>query len=740
MSVLPPGRSRAALALLLAPCLLGALAAAPAPASGQSPADRRVVELEFSGNRAFSDGRLADAIVTEETRCRSFVLAPFCWLTDWGFAHDRAYLEEGTLPADLLRLRVFYRRRGYRDVTVDTVVDRLNGEARVGFRIEEGPPTVLDSLAVEGFEGLLSPGEVRSDFPLRPGDPFDLVELSRGKEALADRLRNRGYVDAAVLDRYFVPADSRRVDLVLEARPGPRARIGRIEVRGGGSLGEGVIRQHLTFAPGQIYRQNRILESQRLLFQQEAVRFASISTARAPESDTLVDVTVEVTPAQARSVRTGVGVTTTDCFQTEASITHRNFLGGGRRLRLSGGLSNLFAGRLAETFPCSGVSPDPVFHDVNFSLRADLRQPAFLSERNTLEASLFLERETVPDLFVRNSRGGELTLTRRLRPRMPLSVSYRPELTSFDERSADVFFCVNFGFCQPGDIQALTDPRWLSPLSVGWSHDRTNAAFSPTSGYYVDLNLEWADRVTGSDYQYLRFDVNAADFEELAPGLVLAVRFRAGLVEGLGGQPFDDPAGGETVIHPRKRFFVGGAQSVRGFGQNLLGPSVLVLESARCREDFGADREALARCAQALGDSVLDPAGVFRERPIGGDAAFEANFELRARLGGPWSLVGFVDVGQVWVDIGNIQAPLAAPGAGIRYSSPVGPVRLDVGYDPTSADRLPVVAEITEGERRGELLELDELVRYDVHTYDGPSGLTEFVRRLQLHVSIGQAF
>lgn len=734
-----PGRWRAAALTALAVALT-ALAAAPARAPAQSAADREVVKRAFEGNQAFSDGRLAEAIVTGETSCRTFVLAPFCWLTDWGFAHERAYLDEGAVPSDLLRLRIFYRRRGYREVAVDTTIERLDGTARVRFDIDEGPPIRLDSLGFEGLEGILDPAEARSSFPLQPGDPFDLVALDRGKEALADRLRNRGYVDAAVLDRYFVPAGSRRVELTLDVHPGPRARVGRVDIQGGEELGEGVIRQRLSFEPGELYRQRRILESQRELFRLDAIRFASINTSRPAGSDTLVDVTVDVTPAQTRTVRAGVGATTTDCFQTEAGFTHRSFLGGGRRLQLTGSLSNLFAGSLAETFPCSGVSDDPVFQDVNFQLQADLRQPGFLSDRNTLDAGLFLERETVPDLFVRDSRGGEVTLSRRVRPRMQVSFTYRPELTGFDERSADVFFCVNFSFCQPDDIEALTDPRWLSPVRLTWSNDRTNSTFSPTSGYYVDLNLEWADGATGSDYQYTRLDVNAANFEQLTPGLVLAVRFRTGLVETLGGQPFDDPTGEETVIHPRKRFFVGGAQSVRAFGQNLLGPTVLVLESDRCREDFGLDQGALAACVRALSDSTLDPDDVFSERPVGGDATFEASFELRKRLTDRWTVVAFVDVGQVWSDIGRLTPPLAAPGAGIRFTSPVGPLRLDVGYDPTTADRLPVLAEITSGEREGELLELDESVRFDPNGFDDPSTLTEFVRRLQVHISIGEAF
>ena len=722
---------------VLTVCLaLTALSAAPL--RSQVGLEREVVTLEFDGNQAFTDDRLANAIVLDQTRCKTFALAPFCWLTDWGLVHNRAYLDEAVLPADLLRLRLFYRRRGYRAVAIDTAVERLDGEVRVRFEIDEGPPTVLDTLVLTGTEGILPPASVRATFPLQPGQPFDLVELSRGKEALADRLRNRGYPRAAVLDEYFIPRDSRSVELTLDVRPGPRARFGEVRVGTGGGLGEGVVRKILSFEPGQLYRQERVLQSQRDLYQLEAVRFANIETDVGEDPDTLVDVSVNVTPAEPRTVRAGVGVTTTDCVQTEARFTHRNFLGGARRLQVTGRLSNLLAEQLGETFPCTGVGRDRVFQQLGFTARADFREPFFLSSGNSLEASLFLERESVPDIFVRESRGGEVSLTRRLRPRMPLTVGYRPELTSFDEQSADVFFCVNFGFCQPDDIRALTESRWLSPLTAAWSYDRTNAAFSPTSGYYVDVSGEWADRVTGSDYQYVRFNLEAADFEEIADGVVLAVRFRTGFVEALGGQPFGDPLAEEddVVVHPRKRFFVGGSQSVRGFEQNLLGPTVLLFQASECPDRFGTTRDELAACALELAARPTDPNDVFDERPVGGDAAFEANIELRLDVAGPWTVVGFVDVGQVWVDIGDLQAPVASPGAGVRFESPVGPLRLDVGYDPTSPDRLPAVAELA----NQEIVELPLAVPFDPFTYDGRTGFTEFWRRLQLNISIGEAF
>lgn len=722
-------------------CLLLACATTvgpPAPLRGQVGLEREVTSLEFSGNRAFSDDRLASAIVLDETSCKTFAFAPFCWLTDWGLFHSRAYLDESVLPADLLRLRLFYRRRGYRAVAVDTAVERLDGEVRVRFEIDEGPPTVLDTLVLAGLEGTLAPASVRERFPLEPGEPFDLVELSAAKEEIADRLRNRGYPRAAVLDEYFIPRGSRSVELTLDVRPGPLSRFGDVRVEGAGAVGEEVVRQVLSFRSGQLYRQERVLQSQRDLYRLEAIRFANVQTSPSEAADTLVDVTVSVTPAPPRTVRTGVGVTTTDCVQTEARFTHRNFLGGARSLRVTGRLSNLLADQLGESFPCTGVGRDPVFRELGYTLRADFREPFFLSSGNSLEASLFLERESVPDIFVRQSRGGELAVTRRLRPRMPVSIGFRPELTSFDEQSADVFFCVNFGFCQPDDIDALTRSRWLAPLRASWSYDRTDAAFSPTAGYYLDVNTEWADRVTGSDYQYVRFNIEAADFEELAEGLVLAVRIRTGFVEALGGQPFGDPdpAEGGVVVHPRKRFFVGGAQSVRGFEQNLLGPTVLLFQAADCPDSFGTSREELTECALELASRPTDPNDVFDERPVGGDAAFEGNIELRAHVSGPWTVVGFVDVGQVWVDIGQLEAPVASPGAGVRFESPVGPLRVDVGYDPTSPDRLPAVAELPSQE----IVELRRAVPFDQFTYDGRTGFREFWRRLHLNISIGEAF
>lgn len=732
----PPWAGRARRSCRSALLVLLLLLGLPAAATGQAR-DREVVALEFFGNEAFADGELASAIATRASRCRSpvFQILLLCPLTNWSLVEEQAFLDEDQLPSDLLRLRVFYRRRGYRDVSVDTVVERLNGTVRVGFRIDEGRPTLIDTLRLEGLEGLegaVDAERLRDEIGIGEGDPFDRVQLESAKALIRSRLVNRGFVNAVVLEETTLPTgEGARV--TLQVRPGPRARIGEVVIRGTEEVDEEVVRRSLTLQEGDYFNQERLEESQRALFNLGALRFASIERAGEP-GDSIVTLLVQVTEAEMRTIRVGTGISTVRCAQTEANLTHRNLFGGARRFELTGRLANIFAQEIGDQFPCSDVGRGDEFRKLNYLGQAEFRQPHFLSSANDLTTRVFLERETFPDIFVRTSRGGEVAVSRRLRARMPATLAYRPELTSFDESSADVFFCVNFGFCQPEDIAVLEDPRWLAPLTLSWRYDRTDGALSPTGGYYATAEVEGAGVLTGSHYDYLRLVLEVADFEPLSSDLVLAGRIRAGAVEPT-GPVFDLTDPEDEVVHPRKRFFAGGAQSVRGFSQNLLGPSVLVLEAAEVLEEGGlCEGQTLEQCAENVAGEAP---GVFDQRPTGGNAAFEMSVELRQDLGATWSAVGFVDLGQVWEDLGRIRAPVLTPGLGLRYSSPVGPLRLDLAYNPGGPSRLPVVVQLP---RSGELIRLDEPVRFEPFTFDDPGFLSETWRRLQLHLSIGQAF
>lgn len=705
------------------------VAMGPSGAAAQSFADPEVTAISFEGNTAFPDKDLRNAILTSATHCRTFLFyfpIPLCPLTDWGVAHIREYLDEGELPRDVLRLRLYYRQRGFRAATVDTSVVRRDDQVRIQFDISEGEPTLVRTLDVVGAESLLDSATIASDLTLAVGDRLDLVVLGEGERRLAERLRKEGYVGGQVLREYFIPADSRVADLVLRVEPGARVRIGDVTIVGAGPVGDDVIRELLRFEPGQWFSEDRIVESQRSLYSLEALRWANISSERRAETDTLIDIRVEVAPAPKRSLQTGAGLQTDQCVQAQAQLTYRNFLGDARILRFTGRVSNLFASQLQGQFPCTDVSPIEVYQQLDYLLEAGFEQPVFSDGRNNLRASVFAERETVPDLYVRNAVGGQLWFSRRLQGNMQLTFGYLPALTSFDEASADIYFCVSFGVCDPVDIGVLTQANWLSPLTVLWTFDRTDDPFGATRGWYLATELEQAGNLTLSDYHYTRGAIDGAYFHRVTPSVVGGLHLRTGALFPYYGNLFDrEESTGDPVVHPQKRFFAGGPQSVRGFGTNLLGPTVLVLDDEDCQgyADF-------QQCADGV------PPTTFSQRPLGGNAVFEGSVEARFLVNRHWTLAAFVDFGQVWEKVDDRPPIVATPGAGVRYRSPVGPLRLDIGYNPTGTTLKPVVVVLDDGS----IVEVEGRVEYNPFTWDDPSLVTEVWRRMQLQFSIGEAF
>lgn len=711
--------------LLLATAVTSLVGARTAPA--QEAAELEVVEIAFEGNDQLPSADLETAILTRATTCRSFLFyfpLPLCPLTDIGFAHQRQYLEEGELPLDRLRLQLYYRQRGYRQAEVDTLIERSERTARIRFIIDEHDPTLIRSLRFEGADSLVAPERQRELVGMREGDPLDLAALALGEGRLTEELRNRGYVNATVLRDYFIPRGTLDADVGLRIAPGPRVRIGDIVVEGSGAVGDDIIRTLVSFDSGDVFRDREIIESQRRLYNLEALRFATITSQRRTDTDTLIDLRIQVAVAPKRTVAVGLGVETDECVQVQASLTNRNFFGQGRVLRLTTRLSNLLARQLKGDFPCTDVSEEPVFQELNYRVEAAFEQPVFTGGRNSVRASVYAEEETVPGLFVRQSIGGEVALTHRLTPEMVLTAAVRPERTSFGEQSADVYFCVNFGFCTPEDISVLSEARWLSPVALLMAINRTDNPFSARSGYYTTAEVEYAGSLTASDYRYIRTSLNAAAFYPLDEARVLAGHIRFGWIDPSGTQAFRTTSA-RAVVHPRKRFFAGGAQSVRGFGPNLLGSTVLVVDVESDCPDQDLDT-----CIDGLEPSQFD------ERPAGGNAVLEGSVELRSDLNSRLTLVGFLDAGQVWQSLSDRTALVFTPGVGVRFRSPIGPLRLDFGYNPASLPDKPVVALL----ENGDIQELNRTIPYDPFGFDDPDALTEFLRRVKIQLSIGEAF
>ena len=739
-----------------------ALLAGTAPAAAQEadPVRPEVIDLDFEGARSFTREELSAAISSQATRCREILYAPACWTGIGGL--ERAYLEPGALEADALRLKIYYFERGYREATVaaDTTLEADGVE--VTFRIEEGPPVRVQDVAIEGAPEALRVPEL----PVRTGDPFDVVAYEATRDTLLSLLRNNGWARAQVLLSYQIARETPYAATVsYEVLPGAQARIASIEVEGLEEATPGLVRRMLTFDEGELYDRSALLQSQRNLYGLQIFRHANVEAELEAEPDTLVPIRIRVAEGDMRRVRVGGGLNNIECGNIEGRWTSRNFLGEGRRFTVTGRLGNLLIDQCGFLVDDEYTSYDNLTGLLSF----DFNQPWFFGPRNNIGAGLFAERRNVPEVFVRSAVGGYVSVGRSLGGNAAISLAYRPELTEL-KTPGDLFFCVSFVGCTFEEVRALQEPHLLSPVTLSVSVDRTDALFSPSEGYVVRADLEHAGSYTLSDFAYSRLLAEVSTYLGEAGGVVLASRLRGGVGWAHGGDVGSDRLG----LNPQKRFFAGGPNSVRGFDQYRLGPSVLGIDAVPTLVDsatVGDPAVFWPGCtAAAINDGSCDASvlaaaapGEFYLRPVGGEVLLEGNLELRFPLPafqGKLRGAAFLDAGQVWRTRDDVSLPdiVFSPGIGVRYYSPVGPIRIDAAFDPRGTETLQVlttrVAECLDeeglschkqqGPTRAVLTNPDDvsvLTRAVAYTPRGEiDSIGAFLRRINLQFSIGQAF
>lgn len=733
-------------AMLLASAMLRTVSAQDSPADEDEP---RIDGIIFRGAEEVSEATLRAGIATQETHCRALLLQPFCLIGDWPLVVQHEYLDRQELERDVVRLRVIYFRHGYREATVAAEIQPVDEGVEIVFHVEEGEVTVIDELEVRQGADVLSNREIRrARFP-GSGDPLTLVELDLGMTYLQERLGSAGYLDGVVRDTIEVDRQAHRAQVAIIIDPGSRSTLDEVEIRGNEEVSDGTIGEALRLDEGRILRTNDIVAARRSLYESNLFHEVDVVVPEQADSSKSVEVTVREAPP--RTMRIGGGLNTIEFVQVEARYTHYDWLGAGRRLDLRATLGNLLAGQLNERLLFRDVIPEESFLDEDpflkptWQLNLGFMQPAFQSAENVVGIDVFANRRTVPGIVVDRSYGAAVSLTRRIDYDTPLSVSYSYEMTAVE--AGDLYFCVNYGVCQTGTIDALRGSNAMSPLVLNLLADHADDPLSPSSGHRVRVSVEHASAFTASDYRYNRASGEFSYYlpldvhrRRVVAGRVRAgwVRHLAGTAEAIGIDLEDDE---DAVLHPRKRFYAGGARSVRGYGENQLGPQTLTIDPATLMEE---DPDCTG---EGIANGTCDPNSVpmdeFVVRPIGGTSVLEAGVEYRFPLRRSITGALFVDgaiVGEGIAGMFSNGSWAVTPGVGIRFSTPVGPVRLDLGVRPSVTERLPVVTEHVDENEERHLVELEATRRYNPVEAAGGGFLGELFSRLALHLSIGEAY
>jgi outer membrane protein assembly factor BamA len=721
--------------------------------SGVQAENPRVERIEFRGVENLSESDLRAAIVTEETRCRAFLLQPFCWIIDSPLWYKRQFLDRREVVRDVVRLRVHYFRQGYREAQVASRAEDYDEGVKLIFTIEEGEPTILTSSEVEQLEEVLTRRQiVRARLP-REDEPLNLDVLDEALEELRMRLGDAGYLDAVIRDTVEVSRETRTALLRVEIEPGPRSTLAEFDIRGNEDVDDGTITDAMRMRQGRPLRTIDIRAGQRGLYESNLFHEARVTVPEQPDS--AKTVLVEVREAPPQFARAGTGFNTVDFWQVEGRYTHYNWLGGGRRLDLRATVGNLLARQFNDRFIFGDVlPPDDVgigidetspFFNPTWQASIDFRQPAFQSAENVVGVGLFSNRRIVPGVVVDEGFGGDVSITRRLAHRTPLSLSYTYEVASV--YAGDLYFCVNYGVCDLPTISAVRGRHALSPIAATFMSDRADDPLGPTTGHRLRLDVEHASAITMSQYRYHRASGEATYYYpfDVYRNRVGAGRIRVGWVRPLwstGAAVGVDLAEEQALLHPRKRFYAGGSRSVRGYGENQLGPRILTVDPAQLlnAEEDGCTMQELANGTCNPG---VAPMIAFMPRPLGGTSVIEASVEYRRGLFGSVVGAAFVDGAIVGESVGELFSDgiwAVTPGVGVRFVTPVGPIRLDLGIRPSVTERLPVVTEYEDEDGLRRLVQLEQQRRYNPVEAAGGGFFREVLARLSLHLSIGEAF
>lgn len=597
----------------------------------------RLAEVEIRGN---------SAVPLEELR-------PLVPLQTGGSFSD------AQLTVGVAAIREHYLRRGFARVAVKSATNETDpvspGEGRIRAEVvvTEGPRVQLGTVRVAGNTAL-SDAELTALIQSRPGTPYYAPQASADRDEILRTYLNLGYAAATVGVVGEVPEDETPMDLLFQIEEGPQTIVDRILVVGNVNTDQEVILRELQLRSGRPLGAEALFESQRRLSALGLFRRVRI-TELTHGSTNRHDILVTVEEAPATTIGYGGGLEVTPRLreagpggeaEERLEFAPRGFFDIGRR--------NLWGkNRSINLYTRVSLRPNDAPDDpgrdgrgIGFSeyrVVGSYRQPRVLGPNDlTLTAAV---EQGIRSTFKFSRKGVIMDAVRHFRPALRVSARYAFSTTRrFDERLSEE---------DQATIDRLFPQVRLSTVAGAVAHDTRDDLLDPERGMFLSAEGSVALRNLGGQVGFMKTYSQALWFRRL-PGsrrVVFATRAGVGLADGFEREVLAAD-GTATVIEDlpaSERFFAGGDTTIRGYSLDAVGAP-----------------------------DTITPRGF----PTGGNAVLLLSGELRVPV---WRSLGtavFVDGGNVFrrvtdFDLGELRGSV---GFGLRYRSPIGPIRVDLGF------------------------------------------------------------
>lgn len=597
---------------------------------------QKVSRVSFAGNRSISEDQLEQYVTVKQAHFLSHG------------KYSPKLVEQGTK-----NIADAYKNAGFESVQVKPEVINHQPNIGIAFNIVEGPRTIVASTQVVGNQSIPYVDLSKKPFAIRPGSPFSPAGMSQDRDRILATYLDRGYLNADVTTKIDKQQES-EVSVTYQVTEHQQIRISDVLVLGSQHTRKDLITKAADIGPQFPLSQGRMLQGESALYGLGVFDWSSIGPARPITTQKQEQALAKVHEAKRNSITYGfgfevthrganlptgtvavpglptIGISNAKVIPSEQTFASPRGTIEYRRLNLRGraetGTISLLAARLDQRGLITYA--DPHFRDSQWS--------------SLLSGSV--ERSTQNPLFAARLADGSLQFERTLDRSKNIRAQFRYE---FDRTVLS-----NLVF--PELVLPEDRAVRLSTLSAAIIRDTRDKPLDAHRGVFQTLNLGVTPTAFGSSANFTRFLGQYAFYKPVS-SVVWATSFRLGLAT-----PFLD-----SRVPTSERFFAGGGTTLRGFPLNGAGPQRIV-----------------PVCGNPSDASTCADISV----PVGGNQMFILNTELRAPLPLIKNLgvVFFYDGGNVYQNINFRQFVndyTNTPGIGLRYNTPIGPVRFDIGHN-----------------------------------------------------------
>lgn len=625
-------------------------------AAQHEPDPARVWSVKVEGNQTFEALVIKDVIYNAPP-------PPLKKLLFW--RQPGMLLNENNVKRDVIRIERFYQRRGFDDVIVNYRIETLSKEWRksIIFEITENAPIRIKKvdfqISTSGEDrALITDDEdfrdIKSNLPYKVGQRYETINKSEVEGKLVGRLRNIGYPYATSEVSAQIDSISKTANVTLVTNPGPRARFDSVLVEGEDNLAKKYIIRETGIETGEVFSENTLREAQREVFSHHMLRFALINIPEQPQDSTInVKVRVKETPLRTVQLQFGIGNLTRidDGWADFYKLFRGQASWTHRNVRGRG-----------ERFNITGYASA-----IEQRLGANYLFPYVYNTKTSVVLSPFFEHKLEPSYEI--VRGGMTN---------SFIYQYSSNLTGTISHE----FTLNNEVTRNSQASLPDSIETYNVSSFNLNAFYTRSLQRGKKGWSFKPFWELSGLFGEATYSFQEVGMDTRKFTSLTQNIVFAKRINfAGIYYAK-----------QDSLPSNIRLYSGGTNSVRGWNRQELGPK----------------------------RAIFNQQGEFNQFvPVGGRGMFSFNTELRFQLDQlikGFGVATFVDGGQVWrnfSDIGTTPIQFGV-GGGLRYQSPIGPIRIDLAYkiNPTDED-----LQIYQGQNFGSAWD-----------------------RWGLHFSIGQAF